>query len=104
MGFGLPQEIFKETYQRPQIVNKEMQAEPKSWLRGCISTGAARISWESAKDLWRTAVGGVLNRILAEVQSPLPLPNPNGSYSKVSYREKIKHRLLSDRWYRTLNE
>jgi len=48
MGFGLSQEIFKETYQRPLIVNKEMQAEPKSRLRGRISTGAARISWESA--------------------------------------------------------
>ena len=59
MGFGLSQEIFKETYQRPLIVNKETQAEPKSWLRGRISTGAARISWESAKGLWRTAVGGV---------------------------------------------
>ena len=36
MGFGLPQEIFKETYQRPLIVNKETQAEPKAWLRGRI--------------------------------------------------------------------
>ncbi|MBU1711818.1 MAG: hypothetical protein KKD47_01820, partial [Proteobacteria bacterium] len=44
--FGIPQEIFKETYQRPLIVNKETQAETKSWLRGRISTGAARISWE----------------------------------------------------------
>jgi len=48
MGFGLSQEIFKETYQRPLIVNKERQAESKSWLRGRISIGAARISWESA--------------------------------------------------------
>jgi ABC-type multidrug transport system permease subunit len=56
-GFGILQEIFKATYQRPLIVNKETQAEPKSWLRERISTGAARISWESAKDLWRTAVG-----------------------------------------------
>jgi len=46
MGFGLAQEIFEETYQRPLIVNKETQAEPKSWLRGRISTGAAWISWE----------------------------------------------------------
>jgi len=47
MGFGLSQEIFKETYQRPLIVNKEhpsrgywkeTKAEPKSWLRGRIST------------------------------------------------------------------
>jgi len=59
MGFGISQEIFKETYQRPLIVNNETQAETKSRLRGRISTGAARISWESAKDLWRTAVGGV---------------------------------------------
>ena len=59
MGFGLSQEIFKETYQRPLIVNKETQAETKSRLRGRISTGAARISGESAKDPWRTAVGGV---------------------------------------------
>jgi len=48
MGFGLSQEIFKETYQRPLIVNKETQAETKSRLRGLISTGAARISWESS--------------------------------------------------------
>ena len=34
MGFGLSQEIFKETYQRPLIVNKETQAETKSRLRG----------------------------------------------------------------------
>ena len=59
MGFGLSQEIFKGTYQRPLIVNKETQAETKSWLRWRISNGAARISWESAKGLWRTAVGGV---------------------------------------------
>ncbi len=40
MGFGIPQEIFKETCQRPLIVNKETQAETKSRLRGLISTGA----------------------------------------------------------------
>jgi hypothetical protein len=36
MGFGISQEIFKETYQRPLIVNKETQAETKSRLRGGI--------------------------------------------------------------------
>jgi len=46
MGFGIPQEIFKETYQRPLIVNKETQAETISHLRGRITIGAVRVSWE----------------------------------------------------------
>jgi len=58
MGFGIPQEILRK-HQRLLIVNKETQAETKSRLRGRISTGAARISWQSAKGLWRTAVGRV---------------------------------------------
>jgi len=64
LGFGLSQEIFKETYQRPLIVYKETQAEPKLWLRGRRSSGAAKILWERI-----TAAGGVLIRILAERQS-----------------------------------
>jgi len=59
MGFGISQEIFKETYQRPLIVKKETQAETKSRLRGRLSTGAARILMGVRKGLWRTAVGGV---------------------------------------------
>jgi hypothetical protein len=31
-GFGISQEIFKETYQRPLIVNRERQAETKYGL------------------------------------------------------------------------
>ncbi len=54
MGFGIPQEIFNETYQRPLIVNKETQAETQSRLRGRISTGAARISWERICCRWRS--------------------------------------------------
>jgi len=54
MGFGLSQEIFKETYQRPLIVNKERQAESKSWLRGRYPFGAARISWERICCRWRS--------------------------------------------------
>lgn len=30
MGLGIPQEIYKETSQRPLIINKEIQAEMKS--------------------------------------------------------------------------
>jgi len=88
MGFGLSQEIFTETYQCPLIVDKETQAEPKLWLRGHISIGAARISWEQICCRWRR-----LNRILAEGQSPLPLPNLNERYSKLS--GKIIIRLFS---------
>jgi len=83
-GFGILQEIFKGTYQRPLIVNKETQAETKSRLRGRIYTGAARISWESASADWRS-----LNRILAESQSPLPLSDPLiRCYAKVSLYER----------------
>jgi len=79
MGFSLSQEIFKETYQRPLIVNKETQAGTKAWLRERISTGAARISWERICCRWRS-----LNRILEECQSPLPLPDPNMRYLKLT--------------------
>jgi len=72
MGFGISQEIFKETYQRPLIVNKETQAETKSRLRERISTGAARISWESAKGLWQTAVGGVSVAFLRNAKAHYP--------------------------------
>jgi len=81
MGFGLSQEIFKETYQRPLIVNKETQAETKSWLRWLISNVAARISRESAQADWRSP-----NRILAECQNPLTLPDPNERCSKLSLK------------------
>jgi len=80
MGFGLWQEIFKETYQRPLIVNKETQAGIKSRLRGRIYTGVVRISWEWICCRWRSR-----NRILAKGQSPLPLPCPLiRSYAKAS--------------------
>jgi hypothetical protein len=64
MGFGIPQEICKETYQRPLIVNRETQAETKSRLRGLISTGLPGFNGSEF-----AAVGGVLIAFLRNAKA-----------------------------------
>jgi len=45
---------------RPQIDNKDCTGGDDIRLRGSNSSGAARISWMSAKDLWRIDEGQVI--------------------------------------------
>lgn len=45
---------------RPQTDNKDCTGGDYKWLRGRLSTGAARFSWMSAKDLWRIDEGHII--------------------------------------------
>ncbi|MBU0544512.1 MAG: hypothetical protein KKH97_04135 [Proteobacteria bacterium] len=54
MGFGISQEIYKETYQRPLIVNKEIQAGTKHVFVGVYPLGLFR-----SDGYGFAAVGGV---------------------------------------------
>ncbi len=67
MGFGIPQEIFKETYQRPLVVNKEAQAETKPRLRGLISLGLPGFHGSEF-----AAVGGVSVAFLRNAKAHYP--------------------------------
>jgi len=73
MGFGLSQENFMETYQRPQIVNKGMTGRQEAGLRDHLSFGAVRISWMSAKDLWQIAEVGVAFLRNPKTHCPCPI-------------------------------
>ncbi|MBU0544855.1 MAG: hypothetical protein KKH97_05925 [Proteobacteria bacterium] len=69
MGFGIPQEIFKETYQRPLIINKDKQAETISWLRGRYPLG---LFWFHVSEF--AAVGGVGIVFLRNAKTHYPCP------------------------------
>jgi len=69
MGFGFPQEIFIETYQRPLIVNKKEQALTRSRLRGRLSLGLFGFYGSGY-----AAVGGVEVAFLRKAKAHYPCP------------------------------